>query len=80
MRKLLELLRGVMPQSLFTAIRAQRTKPRAETAGLYILHIDFKATLEVRENLEASFEPLKRRGIDLIVLEPGMRLTRFDDV
>ena len=48
---------------------------------LYILHVDFPVSSEARQKIEENLDKLRERyGIDFFLLEPGIKLSRFDDI
>lgn len=74
-------LLGALPQSLAHLLLRPRGPVSKRTAGLYILEVDFKVTKEVAEGIDKALTPVREKyGVDFIVLEPGMRLRRFNDV
>lgn len=61
-------------------IHARKPKS-ASIAQLYVLRVDFELTPESLSTIEAGLRPLREKfGLDFIVLEPGMKLSRFDDI
>jgi hypothetical protein len=52
-----------------------------DLAKLYILRVDFPVTNEQRAIIKAGLDPLREQyGIDFFLLEPGIHLSRFDDI
>lgn len=53
----------------------------ASVTGLYVVDVGGQVSQEQAEALDRMFGPLRKKyGIDFIVLEPGIRLRRFDDI
>ena len=51
------------------------------TANLYMLHMDFPVSKEQRTEIEQGLDILRKKyGIDFMLLEPGIKLSRFDDI
>lgn len=77
LQKLLACFRSEGPQSLFVLAR----KRSAATSKLYVIHTDFPIDRDKANALDAQLEPLRKKfGLDFLVLEPGIKLTRFDDI
>lgn len=78
MKRFQEWLFGPVPQSLMARM-TRRPKPGLDR--LYVLYVDFRMSPDVRLAMNESLDPIKSRyGIDVIVLEPGMKFARFDDI
>lgn len=76
-KRLINLWRGTGPQSL-AMLAAGKRKPSTER--LYVLSVDFAMKESVRDEFNKSLEPLREKfGLDFLVLEPGIKLKRFDD-
>lgn len=59
----------------------QRKPRRPGTDKLYILAVDFPVKPEVAAAINEALEPYRQKyGLDFLVLEPGMRLSRFDEI
>jgi hypothetical protein len=57
-----------------------RKRP-SRTARLYILRVDFPVDEKREAALEAMLAPLREKfGLDFLILEPGMKLERFDAI
>jgi len=68
----------VGPQSLFALMR--RPRP-ASTAGLYLIEVNFPMDEQRQAELEQTLAPLRAKyGLDFLLLEPGYKLRRFNDV
>jgi hypothetical protein len=83
MRKILErakaLFRYEAPVSIMKTEPIE--KPAPALSNLYILRVNFPVTQPIGERLEASLNVLRNKyGVDFFVLEPGMELSRFDDI
>lgn len=53
----------------------------ASLTKLYVVDVGGPVPAEQAEALNRMFDPLRKKyGIDFIVLEPGIRLRRFDDI
>jgi hypothetical protein len=56
-----------------------RRAPR--TDKLYILRIDFPLKPESEQKIDEALELLRKKyGLDFFVMQPGMSLSRFDDI
>jgi hypothetical protein len=65
--------------SLFGTKRER--KPIKGTGKLYVMKVDFPVNEATRDAIEKSLDPVREKyGIDFILLEPGIHLSRFDDV
>jgi hypothetical protein len=65
--------------SLFGAKKERRTNK--DLSKLYILRVDFPVNDQQRVIIDAALDPLREKyGIDFFLLEPGIRLSRFDDI
>ena len=62
--------------------QAKRVKVKhADLSRLYILRVDFPVDEIQAGKIDAALDAHREKyGIDFIVLEPGMTLTRFDDI
>lgn len=68
------------PQSLNDLAAASKSATVSSTEKLYVLQVDFPVSEEIAKGISASLSPLREKyGVDFMVLEPGMRLKRFDD-
>lgn len=66
------------PLSITTAKRSSKL---ASVSRLYILNVDHPIGKPQAEDLEKALDPLREKyGIDFFVLEPGMKLSRFEDI
>jgi hypothetical protein len=64
-------------QSLF----ARPQRGNGKTSNLYIVRVDFPLKPEMEDRLQRNLDVLRERyGIDFLVLEPGIRLSRFDEI
>lgn len=78
LKKIAQLFRYAKPLSLFAAELRPRVTP---TSKLYILRTDFPVNAEMAAKLDAQLEPLRKKfGLEFFVMEPGVTLTRFDDI
>jgi hypothetical protein len=51
------------------------------TRRLIVLRVDFPMSAEKLQVLDQQMAPLRQKfGLDFIVLEPGMTLSRFNDI
>ena len=81
LKRFLEWFRGVRPHGFLELATARPRAAFGATAGLYVLTVDFRVDEEAVKAIAAALDPVKQKyGLDFIVLEPGMRLTRFDDI
>lgn len=70
-----EVAPSVVPADL------KRPPAQASTANLYILQVDFPVSPEKRLKIGQSLDELREKyGIDFVLLEPGIKLSRFDDI
>lgn len=79
LRAIARLWRYEAPPSILAA----PPKPPSATDRLYLLRVDFPVSKdpEVKAAIDASFDRLREKyGLDFLVLEPGMTLSRFDDI
>lgn len=68
-------------RGLISLFRSRRRPAQSSTAGLYILRVDFPVKAELLARIQATLDPIKKKyGIDFLVLEPGINLSRFDDI
>jgi hypothetical protein len=55
-------------------------RPISPTSGLYVLRTDFPVDTEKGKELDAMLKPIREKyGLDFILLEPGITLSKFDD-
>jgi len=55
-------------------------RPRARTSNLYVIEVDFPVTAELASKIDQALQPLREKyGLDFLVLEPGMKMKRWDD-
>jgi hypothetical protein len=72
------LFRGAGPRSL---MQLARRDPKMPISGLYILHVEFPIDDERAAKLNEALDVLRKKyGLDFFVMEPGMRLSRFDEI
>lgn len=51
------------------------------TDRLYILRVDFPVNADSRTKIEAALDVYRTKyDIDFLVIEPGIKLSRFDDI
>jgi hypothetical protein len=75
-RKLASLF-GESPKSLFALIRQPRP---ASTSKLYVIEVDFNFGEDQRRALDEALNPIRAKySLDFFVVEPGLKLKRFDD-
>jgi hypothetical protein len=66
------------PQSLRMLMRQPRPAP---TSKLYVLRTDFQVNKEKAADIDSALEPIRKKyGLDFILLEPGIKLSRFEDI
>jgi len=78
----LRLPRSAVIETLFSLMRRTRKK-HADSSKLYVLEVGFelKPESEAAKSLEEQREYLLQKyGIDLLVVEPGFKLKRWDDI
>lgn len=81
MSKVREWFRNGTPQSLMQLLQRRRAGPAPKTSSLYVLQVDFPMTESLTTKMDGALNPLREKyGLDFIVLEPGMKLSRFDDI
>lgn len=69
------------PISLFDRIRSLRKPKSAALSKLYVLKSNFPITEDKATELDNALEPLRKKfGIDFFVLEPGITISRFDEI
>lgn len=62
-------------------IRAKRSTKLVSVSRLYVLYVDHPVSKEQAEKMDVAFDSLRKKyDIDFVVLEPGMRLSRFEDI
>lgn len=56
-------------------------KPPASTNRLYVIHVDFAMDAKAIDELDALMAHYRNKfGLDFIVLEPGIKLSKFDNI
>lgn len=77
--------------SIMPAITAQIPMPQGaaipvqagllSTKNLFVLNVDFAVSPNKRTEIEENLDRLREQySIDFMLLEPGIRLSRFDDI
>lgn len=67
--------------SIVNARRSMRSSRPCDLSRLYVMHVDYEVTERQAVQLDAVLEPLRQKyGIDFLVLEPGNKLSRFEDI
>lgn len=80
LRFMCDVWRGTGPKSLFALAKEPRPRSTAPTAKLYVLQVDFEVLPHTLESLEAQLSAIRAKyGLDFMILEPGIKLKRFDD-
>jgi hypothetical protein len=65
------------PETLMALIN--RPRP-ASTSKLYVVEIDFSMPPPMMEDFEKNLDRLREKfGLDFLMVEPGIKLKRFDD-
>ena len=79
-RSVREAWRGTSPKSLFTLAKEPRPKSTLPTSKLYVIEVDFEVLPHTLESLETQLGAIREKyGLDFMILEPGIKLKRFDD-
>ena len=79
-RFLREAWRGSGPKSLFTLVKEPRPKSRLPISRLYVVQVDFEVLPHTLESLETQLAAIREKyGLDFMILEPGIKLKRFDE-
>jgi hypothetical protein len=56
-------------------------KPPSDTAKLYVLKTDFPVGKELGDKIQTMLDPLRKEfGLTFLVIEPGITLSKFDDI
>ena len=77
LERIRRFLRPRGPETLMSLARSRRMP---STSRLYIVQVDFAVSEKAYENLEGQLDEMRAKyGLDFLVLEPGIRLTRFDE-
>ena len=80
LRFLRDAWRGTGPQSLFALAREPRPRSTVPTSKLYVVQVDFEVLPHALESLETQLSAIREKyGLDFMILEPGIKLKRFDD-
>ena len=75
LRRFLSVWRRPGLQTLFGPSR------RPPTSRLYVLRVDFPLNAESKQAIEKGLQEVREKyRLDFIVLEPGISLSRFDDI
>ena len=71
---------GSNPKSLFTLAKEPRPRSTLATSKLYVIEVDFEVLPHTLESLETQLGAIREKyGLDFMILEPGIKLKRFDD-
>ena len=77
LQRFLDWFRSPPIQSLF----ARPRRAKGKLSNLYVVRVDFPLKPETASRLQQNLDLLRERyGIDFLVLEPGIRLSRFDEI
>ena len=72
--------RGTAPKSLFTLAKEPRPRSTAPTSKLYVVQVDFEVTPAALDLLQSQLAAIRENyGLDFMILEPGIKLKRFDE-
>lgn len=72
------IFRGEGLLSVFAPVQHRH---KGKIQNLYVVRTDFELKPEMRRLFSESLQPLRDRyGLDFIVLEPGIKLQRFDEL
>jgi len=57
-----------------------RPKSRPPISKLYVVQVDFEVLPHTLESLETQLAAIREKyGLDFMILEPGIKLKRFDE-
>jgi hypothetical protein len=71
---------GPVPKSFFTLAKEPRPRSILPTSKLYVIQVDFEVLPHALESLETQLSAIREKyGLDFMILEPGIKLKRFDD-
>jgi hypothetical protein len=79
LRALVDWLEGLTTFEPVSIVEAPPREALSATDRLYVLRVDFAITRDNSVQMEAALDRLRKQyGIDFLVIEPGMSLSRFD--
>jgi len=77
----MKFLTRLFSREVLTLFPKRVRDPKSPIKNLYVIKVDFPVTKQRMAEIDDMLDPIRKKyGLDFLLLEPGIKFVKFDDI